>query len=85
MFGNLHSGIFLEEYDVFIKVWTEIDLETKFYRINKHSNDNVILAAVKDIYAKNKDNREEIKLVTKDINLRVKCEGLRNKFRRLLC
>ena len=54
--GNLHSGIFLEEYDVFIKVWTEIDLETKFYRINKHSNDNVILAAVKDIYAKNKDN-----------------------------
>ena len=74
--GNLHSGIFLEEYDVFIKVWTEIDLETKFYRINKHSNDNVILAAVKDIYAKNKDNREEIKLVTKDINLRVKCEAL---------
>lgn len=74
--GNLHSGVFLEEYDVFIKVWTEIDLETKFYRINKHSNDNVILAAVKDIYEKNKDKREEIKLVTKDINLRVKCEAL---------
>ena len=78
-FGNLHSGIYLDEYDVFIKVWTEIDLETKFYRINKHSNDNVILAAVKDICEKNLDKDKEIKLITKDINLRVKCEALEIK------
>tara|TARA_Y100000592_G_C5468937_1_gene318287 strand:- start:1268 stop:2587 length:1320 start_codon:yes stop_codon:yes gene_type:complete len=73
--GNLNEGCYIEESDIIVKVWSEIDENCKLYNMNKNSNDNVIIAAVHDIRNKNKD--QKITLITKDINLRVKCDAIK--------
>ena len=72
--GSLHKGHLIEEKDVFIKVWSGLDTEIPLYQINKNSNDNKILSATCDIINK-KPNRSVV-LISKDINLRVKCDAV---------
>ena len=71
--GNLHSGILLDEEDIFIKVWVESLTDSKILTLGK-SNDNIIVSTLEDIT--NKFNDREVILITKDINLRVKCDAL---------
>ena len=71
--GNLHSGIFIEDLNIVIKVWVESFVDNKFLLLNK-TNDNIILSALEDVKIKNKGR--EVILITKDINLRVKCDAL---------
>lgn len=69
--GKLHDGIFIEEYNQTIKILTKshdcpADLDVD-------SNDNKIISAA--LYL-NRTQDEPIKVITKDINLRVKCDAL---------
>ena len=72
--GNLHSGVHIEEYDIFIKVWVESLTDSKILALGK-SNDNIIVSTLEDIT--NKFSEREVILITKDINLRVKCDALK--------
>lgn len=71
--GNLHSGVLLVEEDIFIKVWVESLTDSKILTLGK-SNDNIIVSTLEDITNKFED--KEVILITKDINLRVKCDAL---------
>ena len=71
--GNLHSGVFIEEDNIFVKVWVESLTDSKILTLSK-SNDNIIVATLEDITKKYNDR--EVTLITKDINLRVKCDAL---------
>lgn len=71
--GSLSGGIYFEEQDIFLYVWSEFDENTKFLKLN-NSNDNMILSSIKKL----KDRYPDyvVRLITKDINLRVKCDAL---------
>ena len=71
--GNLNSGVFIEEDDIFIKVWVESLTDSKILSLGK-TNDNIIVSTLEDITKKYEDR--EVILITKDINLRVKCDAL---------
>ena len=72
---GLNEGVYVEEKDVFIKVWlTSIDEEIKDV-VAPNTNDNLIVHALSNITKEFGDDFEVI-LITKDINLRVKCDAL---------
>ena len=71
--GNLHSGVFIEEDNIFVKVWVESLTDSKILTLGK-SNDNIIVSTLEDITNKFQDKK--VILITKDINLRVKCDAL---------
>ena len=71
---SLSEGHYIEEKDVFIKVWTDIDESLSFFKINKSNNDNIILSTAMNIIKNNKDKK--IVLISKDINLRVKSDSI---------
>ena len=83
--GSLHDGIHVKEYDIFIKVTS--DLEFSGLGIDESDNDNKIIAAA--AYQKNNLEKyvecsecevpKECKIITKDINLRVKSDALNIK------
>ena len=70
--GRLDQGVYIEEYDQKIKVLTReySDVEG----LDSDRNDNKIIAAA--VHLKNKDPEKVLKVITKDINLRVKCDAL---------
>tara|TARA_Y100001972_G_C7667883_1_gene338378 strand:- start:25290 stop:26606 length:1317 start_codon:yes stop_codon:yes gene_type:complete len=72
--GNLHSGVLVEEYNIFVKVWVENYTDSKILSISK-TNDNIIISCLEDIANKNPERK--VILITKDINLRVKCDALK--------
>jgi len=72
--GSLSSGIYFQEQDILLYVWSEFDENIKFLKLNNDSNDNMILSSVKKL--KDKYPESIVRLITKDINLRVKCDAL---------
>ena len=74
--GSLHDGVYLKELDVFIKVELGTDW-SKLENLEKSYNDNVIIAAANYLLNNiEKEKSENIILITKDINLRVKCDAI---------
>jgi len=72
--GSLHDGVYIKEIDVLIKVELNSDW-TMLESLEKSYNDNVIIATA-NYMINNKDSNEEIIVITKDINLRVKCDAV---------
>ena len=70
--GRLDKGVYLEENDQNISVLTE-DYDN-IPGLDGDRNDNKIIAAA--VAAKNKFKEQKILVITKDINLRVKCDAL---------
>ena len=71
--GSLNKGIWYEESDINIAVcsnyfWDNID------SLDKNTNDNKIIACANSIKEENKN--AEVIVITKDINLRVKCDAV---------
>ena len=71
---SLSEGHYIEEKDVFVKVWNDIDENNSFFKINKNNNDNIILSTAMNIIKSNEDRK--IVLISKDINLRVKSDAI---------
>ena len=70
--GNLAKGIYLDDYDVKVKI--EPNHSEKFHiNLDEYKADNRILSTVK-YYCDNVDNK--VILVSKDINLRIKAHAL---------
>lgn len=72
--GSLHKGVYIKEHDVLVRVetlndWTNLDVLTK------SDNDNVIIATANYI-KKLKINDKKVIVISKDINLRVKCDAV---------
>ena len=72
--GSLHTGIVIDEEDTKISVESHEDWST-IETLDKNLNDNIIIATTN--YLKNKYLEEycDVILITKDINLRVKCDS----------
>jgi PhoH-like ATPase len=71
--GTLYEGIFLEGKNIFIKV-SSSSLWEGLEELDSSTNDNKIISCA-NFYSKNKKDSEVI-LITKDINLRVKCDSV---------
>ena len=73
--GSLHTGIYLKELDTNIRVETECCWES-IESLDKNDNDSIIIATA--IYSNNSlsEKYSKVILVTKDINLRVKCDSI---------
>lgn len=69
--GKLYEGVYAEEHDQSIRILTK-NFEVH-EELDSSSGDNKIIAAA--LYLKEKFD-QEVKVVTKDINLRVKCDAL---------
>lgn len=72
--GSLHDGVYYKEADIIIQVksktcWDGLEGLASSY------NDNVIIATANEI-KKSLDTDQTIKIITKDINLRVKCDAI---------
>ena len=72
--GSLHDSVYYESADIVIQVksnpcWDGLEGLEKSY------NDNVIIATANKI-KKNIKSNQLIKIITKDINLRVKCDAV---------
>lgn len=74
-FGSLHEGVLLEEDNILIKVWVEENKVNNAFLEMSKSNDNYIISSVIGISEKYPEY--EVKLITKDINLRVKCDSIK--------
>ena len=73
--GSLHEGVHLKDGNILIKVWVEENkVNNAFLEITK-SNDNYILSSL--IGISDKYPEKDVKLITKDINLRVKCDAIK--------
>ena len=73
--GNLNKGIHLNEKNIKLSVETK-SLWEELEGLDRDCNDNKIIAVSKFVINKNKNEYKEIILITKDINLRVKCDAL---------
>ena len=74
--GSLHDGVYLNDLDVFIKVEASTDW-SRLENLEKSYNDNVIIASANYLLNNiEKEKSESIILITKDINLRVKCDAI---------
>ncbi len=73
--GSLHSGVYLKDLDVKIKVETKCCWK-KIEHLDKNDNDSIIIATA--IYSNNllEKDYSKVVLITKDINLRVKCDAI---------
>ena len=73
--GRLDKGILIDdESDQLIKVMTSVPSLDVTAHLDSAKGDNMIIAAALDLQKNNKKNI--VKVVTKDINLRVKCDAL---------
>ena len=77
-FGNLNNGIYLEKEDVKILVETK-SLWENLGQLDKDCNDNKIIAIAEYVKQNNFKKYDNIVLITKDINLRVKCDAVNIK------
>lgn len=72
--GSLSEGIFLEDKDVTIRVFNEEDHNLLPSSFPATLGDNRIISAA--LTLKHRSKNKLVKVVTKDINLRVKCDVL---------
>jgi PhoH-like ATPase len=77
-FGNLNVGIYLEKEDIKISVETK-SLWENLDQLDRNCNDNKIIAISEYIKHDNSQKYNDIILITKDINLRVKCDAVKIK------
>jgi len=75
MHGSLSNGIYIKEHDINISVSLNYDFDNLLFI--KENNDNWIIACA-NWHIKN-DEQSTIKIITKDINLRVKCDSVNIK------
>jgi PhoH-like ATPase len=73
--GSLSEGVYIEDINVNLKV--EINQTWDIEGLEKNINDNIILATTKYVSDKYKEEYEKVLLITKDINLRVKCDSIK--------
>ena len=73
--GSLSEGVYIEDINVNLKV--EINQTWDIEGLEKNINDNIILATTKFVSDKFIDEYEKVLLITKDINLRVKCDSIK--------
>lgn len=71
--GTLYKGIFLEDKDISIKV-SSSSLWKGLEELDNSTNDNKIISCA-NYYKVNMPNTK-VKVITKDINLRVKCDAV---------
>ena len=71
--GSLNKGVYYEKSDVNIKVSSNCCWEG-LHGLDKSYNDNVIISNAN--YYSKKNVYTKIKVITKDINLRVKCDAV---------
>jgi PhoH-like ATPase len=76
--GSLHKGVFLADLNVEVKVasnllWKDIE------GLDRDCNDNIIIATANYISKVCSDESLDVVLITKDINLRVKCDAINIK------
>lgn len=71
--GSLFKGIEIEDYDLKIKVSLNYDFEN--LNLSKENNDNWIIACA-NWHRNNEYSEESLKIITKDINLRVKSDSV---------
>ena len=72
--GKLYEGVFLEDSDQSIRVTSSTPKLSAKEHLDPKRGDNMIIAAALD--CKKKSPKETVKVITKDINLRVKCDAL---------
>ena len=76
--GNLNEGVEIESINQIITVCTKSSNQAADYidmdSLELNKNDNKILATA--LYLKHQNKDKKVILVTKDINLRVKCDAL---------
>lgn len=70
--GSLNDGVFIEDFDLNILVSNKYDFNN--LNLDKENNDNIIIACA-NWYRNNLENFI-IKIITKDINLRVKSDAV---------
>ncbi len=70
--GSLNDGVFIEDYDLNIVVSNKYDFDN--LNLDKENNDNVIIACAN--WHRNNLENFIIKIITKDINLRVKSDAI---------
>ena len=75
--GSLYDGVLLEELNSVVRIesnnsWDGLE------NLDVKSNDNLIIATT-NFLTKNNKNYEKVILITKDINLRVKCDAIKLK------
>ena len=71
--NNLHDGVYLED----LKMTLKVEMNTKWEgleNLEKKDNDNVIIACCN--FVSNQYESQKVILITKDINLRVKCDAV---------
>ena len=74
--GSLYEGIYIDELDSSIKIESN-NCWKGLTNLDSKSNDNLIIATAN--YLKNNSDYEKVIVITKDINLRVKCDAVNLK------
>ena len=72
--GSLQEGVLLEDLNQTIRVMIKNPPLDPEEHLDSSRGDNMIIAAA--LYCRNKDQNNIVKVITKDINLRVKCDAL---------
>ena len=72
--GSLHDGIYLEDLNTSIRIESN-NCWKGLTNLDSNSNDNLIIATA-NYLRKNNESYEDIIVITKDINLRVKCDAI---------
>ena len=73
--GRLDEGVLLEDRDQTIKILTQENLQpAKDLGLDVGQGDNRIISVA--LCVKSEDSSKKVKVITKDINLRVKCDAL---------
>jgi len=72
--GSLAEGVHIPEYDITIRVVSGGDLGPYSNEFDETKGDNKIIGAALVVKAQNSDRI--VKVVTKDINLRIKCDAV---------
>ena len=72
--GSLQEGVHIEEVDQIVRVMIESAAIETSPHLDASRGDNMIISAA--LHCQNKNANDLVKVITKDINLRVKCDAL---------
>ena len=72
--GSLNTGVFIEKHNINLKV-SSLSSWEGLEGLDKKTNDNVIISNA-NYFNINKKNDNKVIVITKDINLRVKCDAV---------
>jgi PhoH-like ATPase len=73
--GSLHAGVFVKEHNINVKV--ELKYDFKGLGIDVNDNDNKIIATANFVKNTAADTSQIVKIISKDINLRVKSDAVK--------